>query len=205
MPFCGTKWANDFTSFFTEYLGYPKCYSIKNYHHRTIFLTSSCADCLIWSNYCIMLVVYGYSSSHTLYLRWIGPLRMTGSDVTGSDVSHVTGSDVSHCPGSMFCACATGSCAISTLVGPFWTEVTPVTWPEVVLTGSRFCACPTFFLVVVTWLPDVTEGHLIPLGFLCVCAHAQLPNIRSDRRSRDPLRKCPWGVLYDVQMDTDIP
>jgi hypothetical protein len=89
MPFCGTKWANDFTSFFTEYLGYPKCYSIKNYHHRTIFLTSSCADCLIWSNYCIMLVVYGYSSSHTLYLRWIGPLRMTRSDVTGSDVSHL--------------------------------------------------------------------------------------------------------------------
>jgi hypothetical protein len=45
--------------------------------------------------------------------------------------------------GSMFCACATGSCAISTLLGPFdrkWP------WPEAVLIGSRFCACPAFSL-----------------------------------------------------------
>ena len=35
----------------------------------------------------------------------------TGSDLTGSDVSHVSG--------SMFCAWATGSGAISALVGPF--------------------------------------------------------------------------------------
>jgi hypothetical protein len=41
---------------------------------------------------------------------------MTGSDMTGSDM---TGSDVSHITGSMFCACATGSCPISALVGHF--------------------------------------------------------------------------------------
>jgi len=45
----------------------------------------------------------------------------TGSDVTGN---HMTGSDVSHMPGSgpvrkPLCACATGNCAISALVGPF--------------------------------------------------------------------------------------
>jgi hypothetical protein len=110
-----------------------------------------------------------------------------------------TGSD-----GSVFCACATGSCAISALVRPFdqkwrqitcpvrkyvlrscaisalvgafWPEVTSVTWPEMALSGSMFCACPIpphiFFLVVVPWLPDVTEGHLIPSGFpwMCACA-----------------------------------
>jgi hypothetical protein len=34
----------------------------------------------------------GTTKSHLRWIvRWIGPLRMTGSDVTGSDVSHVTG------------------------------------------------------------------------------------------------------------------
>jgi hypothetical protein len=40
------------------------------------------------------------------HLRWI---------MTGSHVSHVTGA----LSGSMFCACTTGSCVISALVGPF--------------------------------------------------------------------------------------
>jgi hypothetical protein len=44
--------------------------------------------------------------------------------------------------------------------------------PEAALTGSRFCACPAFsrafFLVVVTGLPNVTQGHLIPSGFSLV-------------------------------------
>ena len=31
-------------------------------------------------------------------VRWIGPLRMTEIDMTGSDVSHVTGSDISQVP-----------------------------------------------------------------------------------------------------------
>ena len=70
----------------------------------------------------------------------------TGSDMTGSDVSHVTGSDPMRkyvlrmrnrksrhiCPSMAF-----------------WPEVTKSrAWerpcPEVVLTGSRFCACPVF-------------------------------------------------------------
>ena len=45
--------------------------------------------------------------------------------------------------------------------------------PEVALTGSRFCVCPAFsrayFLVVLPWLPDVTEGHLTLSGFPWVC------------------------------------
>ena len=36
-------------------------------------------------------------------VRWIGPLRMTGNNVTGSDVNHVTGSDVSHMPCPELC------------------------------------------------------------------------------------------------------
>ena len=49
--------------------------------------------------------------------------------------------------------------AIPALVG-LLTGSDKVTWPEVSLTGRRFCACPVFprvfFLVVVTWLPKVT-------------------------------------------------
>ena len=57
--------------------------------------------------------------------------------------------------------------------GAIWPEVTKSRdrkWPcpEAALIGSRFCACPAFprvfFLVVVPWLPDVTEGHLTPFG-----------------------------------------
>jgi hypothetical protein len=118
--------------------------------------------------------------------------------------------------GSMFCACATRSCAISALVffyrkwrqsrdrnrpcpevaqyptywGPFHRK-----WQSRV-TGSGPAWAPFFprfiFLsssTVVIWLPDVTKGHLtlfgIPLG---VRMHnRKLRNIRSDRRSRDPL------------------
>jgi len=109
------------------------------------------------------------------YLRWIGPLRMTGSGVTGSDVSHMTGSDVS-LSGSVLCACATASCAISALVGPF-DRKRPC--PEVALTGSRFCA---FFLSNSNM---ATEGHLTPFGVpLGVrMRNRKLRNIRSDRRS----------------------
>jgi hypothetical protein len=115
----------------------------------------------------------------------------TGSHVTGSDrsdISHMTGSDVSHVSGSMFCAYATGSCACATGKGAYATgscAISALVWPfdrkwrqsrdrkrpcpEGGLTGSRFCACPAFFpaffLVVVTWLPDVTDGHLTPSGF----------------------------------------
>ena len=64
-------------------------------------------------------------------------------------------------------------------------------WPEVTKSRDRKRPCPEvcssharlfpafFFLVVVTWLPDVTKGHLTPSGFPWVCT-------RSDRRSHDP-------------------
>ena len=47
------------------------------------------------------IVVYGYSSSRICGGSMeIGPLRITGSHVTGSDVSHVTGSGISYETGS---------------------------------------------------------------------------------------------------------
>ena len=104
-------------------------------------------------------VVHGYSSSHIYGDRaGIGPLRMTGNDV-----SHVIGSDISHVPFPEVCSAhAQPEVDISALVGPFdrkWS------WPEVCSAHAPF-----FFLVVVTWLPDVTEGHLtsfgVPLGVL---------------------------------------
>ena len=91
-------------------------------------------------------------------VRWIGPLRMTGSDVTGSDmngsdVSHVTESDISHVIGSdrkyVLRMCKLKLSYIRTS-GAFWPEMTKSrdrkrTYSEVALTGSRFFACPTFF------------------------------------------------------------
>jgi hypothetical protein len=111
-----------------------------------------------------VLVVYGHGQRRI----WGGAMGSNGSDVTGS---HMTGSDVSHVTGSdhvrkYILRMGNGSCAISALVGAFWPEVTKSRdrkrpCPEVSLIGSRFCACPdfsrAFFLVVVaTWLPKVT-------------------------------------------------
>jgi hypothetical protein len=69
----------------------------------------------------------------------------------------------------MFCACTTGSCAISALVWPFdrkWQSHVTGSGPgrKYVLRMPRFFPRVFFFLVVVTWLPDVTEGHFIPFG-----------------------------------------
>ena len=130
----------------------------------------------------------------------------TRSDVTGSDISHMTGSDVSNVPSwSMFCACATGSCAISALMWPFdrkWRQsryrkrsCPKWPWPEVCSAHARLFY-PRFFLSSSNM---ATEGHLIPSGSL-ECTQPKLRNTCSDRRSRDPLWKCPWGVLYDVRI-----
>jgi hypothetical protein len=60
---------------------------------------------------------------------------------------------------------------------------------EVALTGSRFCACPVFsrvfFLVVVTWLLDVTkfDPFRVPLGVRM--RNWKLCNTSSDFWSRD--------------------
>jgi hypothetical protein len=73
--------------------------------------------------------------------------------------------------GSMFCACATGSCAISALVGPFdrkWRQSRDRKrpCPEVALTGSRFCARPTF-----SALFSLQYYHVYRIsGFPWVCA-----------------------------------
>ena len=82
----------------------------------------------------------------------------------------------------------------------FWPEVT-VTWPKALLTGSRFCACPVFFLVVLTWLQNVTKGHLLPSGFPWVCAYAtgNCATLVMTEGHVIPW-KSPWGVLYDVRI-----
>ena len=117
-------------------------------------------------------VLWGATESH-----------VTGSDMTGSDVSHMT-----------------GSCSISALEGPFgrrWRQSRD--WkrpcPEVALTGSRFCACTAFsrafFLVVVTWLPDVTKGHLSPFG---VPLGVRMRN-RKLHNTRSSSKQCWLGVF----------
>jgi hypothetical protein len=105
----------------------------------------------------------------------------------------------------MFCACATGSCAISALVGPFWPEVTKSRdrkgpWPEVGSAHARIFPC-VFFLVVVTWLPDVIQGHLTSFGALLGVRmrNRKLCNICNDRRSRDP-----FGSVHGVFSTTSV-
>ena len=57
------------------------------------------------------------------------------------------------------------------------------------------------FLVVLTWLPNVTEGHLIPSGFPWVCAYAtgNCATLVVTKGHVIPW-KSPWGVLYDVRI-----
>ena len=61
--------------------------------------------------------------------------------------------------------------------GAFWPEVTKSRdrkrpWPEVCSALPRLFPAFFFLLVVVTWLPDVTEGHLTPFRVLLVCTCA---------------------------------
>jgi hypothetical protein len=70
-------------------------------------------------------------------------------------------------------------------------------------------------VVKVSWLPEVTEGHVTPSGLPWVCACAtgccaisvlvgpfdrkwrhQTSPVGMSWKSRD--RKCPWGAFYDV-------
>ena len=115
-------------------------------------------------------VVYGYSSVSIWGVLWGGATgsHVTGSYMSGSDVSHVTESkhQSGALSGSMFCACATESCAISAPVGPFdrkWRESRDRKglWPEVGSAHARIFP-RAFFVVVVPWLPGVTKG--VPLG-----------------------------------------
>jgi hypothetical protein len=86
--------------------------------------------------------------------------------------------------GSM--SCATGRCAISALVGPF-DRKRPC--PEVGSAHARL-----FPLVVVTWLPDVTKGHLTPSEFSWVSATG------SCATPVVVVNNVGWSVLYDVRV-----
>ena len=149
--------------------------------------------------------------------------HVTGSYVTGSDVSHVTGRNVNHrkrkyvirtnvacwpevtsvtwpeeaMSVSMFCACATGSCAISALVWAFWLEVTSVTWPEEALSGSRLCACPIFpavFLNSSNMATGCDRRSFDPSEFPWVCATG------SCATPVVVVNNVGWGVLYNVRV-----
>ena len=163
-----------------------------------------CLSCIIIKDFSIvsngLSVVYGYGQSHISggAMRW-----SNGSDVTGSDVSHVTCTEVCF-------AHAQPEVAPYPPSGDFWPEVT-VTWPEEILSGCdtdrKYVLRMTgfsprvFFLVVVTWLPDVTEGHSTPSVFpwkcACVTGSCTTPVVTEGHVT---LWKCPWCVLYDVHV-----
>ena len=91
-------------------------------------------------------------------------------EVTWTEVTSVTWQEVT-LSGSMFCVCATGSCAISALVGPFHRKgQSHVTGRA--LTRSLFCACPAFsrafFLSNSTMITGCDQRSLdrfgVPLG-----------------------------------------
>ena len=105
----------------------------------------------------LMIVVYGDGQSRICGGSCGGSDHCAWPEVTWPEVTSVTWPEVT-LSGSMFCVCATGSCHISALVGPFdrkWHQSPDRKrpWPEVSLTGSMFCACPAFprafFFVVV--------------------------------------------------------
>jgi hypothetical protein len=128
----------------------------------------------------------------------------TGSHVTGSDVTEVTSvtwpvqKNVLRMRNRKLCNIRPS--------GAFWPEVTKSrdrkrSYPEAALTGSMFCTCPffppRFFLsssTIVTWLPNVTKGHLTPSGFPWVCACGTGCYATSVvTEGTWPLRKCPLG------------
>ena len=84
----------------------------------------------------------------------------------GATESDVTGSDISQVPCSEVCSVHAEPEAVPYRPSrAFWPEVTSVTWPEEAMSGSgpdrkqvlRMTGFSrAFFLVVVSWLPDVT-------------------------------------------------
>jgi hypothetical protein len=117
-------------------------------------------------------VVYGDGQSRICGGSCGGSNHCAWPKVTWPEVTSVTWPELTSVTwpeltlsGNMFCAKATGSCAISALMGPYdrkWqSHVTgrgPVrkwSWPEVGSAHARLFP-RAFFLVVVTWLPKVT-------------------------------------------------
>ena len=142
----------------------------------------------------VVEVVYGYSSSRICGGSCGGSDHCAWPDVTGSDVSHVP------CPE----VCSAHAQPEVAQYPPWWGLLIgseKVTWPEEVFSRSgpdrkKILRMPRFsprvFLsssTVVTWLPYVTEGHLIHFGVpLSVrMRNRKLRNTRSDRGHVTPL------------------
>ena len=129
-----------------------------------IVLWSIYRKCYEWNNTFTRSSIWARKKSHLR--RWCEVLtEVTWPEVTWPEVTSVT--------------CPVRKLRNIRPSGAFWPEVTTSRHrkrpcPQAALTGSRFCACPVFsrafFLVVLTWLPDVTQGHLIPSGFSWVYA-----------------------------------
>ena len=85
----------------------------------------------------------------------------------GATGSHMTGSDVNHVPCPEVCSAHAQTEVVQ--YPPKW-GLFDRKWQS----RDRKWSCPAFsrafFLVVVPWLPDVTEGHLTPFGVPWVCA-----------------------------------
>ena len=159
-----------------------------------------------WNNKEIILKINMSSiwAQLSYYLRWSDAVEQT--EVTWPKVTSVTWPEVT-LSGRIFCACATRSTA---LVGPFdrkcpcpevcsahaQPEVTKSTWPEVGSAHARLFL-PRF---LISNSNMATQGHLNPFGVSLSVRNRKLRSTRSDLRSRDPRRKCPWGVLYDVRV-----
>jgi hypothetical protein len=155
-------------------------------------------------------VVYGDGQSRICGGSCGGSNHCAWPKVTWPEVTSVTWPELTSVTwpeltlsGNMFCAKATGSCAISALMGPYdrkWqSHVTgrgPVrkwSWPEVGSAHARLFP-PRFFLSSSNM---ATEGHLTPSGFPWVYATG---SCATPVVTLDPPWKYPWGVLYDVQV-----
>ena len=106
----------------------------------------------------------------------------TGSDVshvTGNDVSHVTGSDVGHRNRKYVLRMRNQKLRYIRTSEALLTGSDKVKWPEAVLTGNMFCACPAF-CPRFPWVcacgngccatSVVTEGHVTPLEVSLGCS-----------------------------------
>ena len=116
----------------------------------------------------------------------------TGSHVTGSDVSHVTGNDHAR---KYVLRMRNRRLRHIRPSGTFWPEVTKSRdrkrpFPEVFLTGSRFCACPAFPRVFFLSSSNMATGCdrrlLDPFGVPMGVRNRKLRNTLNDRRSCDP-------------------
>jgi hypothetical protein len=114
--------------------------------------------------------------------------------------------------GSMFCACATGSGAISALVGPFdrkWRQSRD--WkrpcPEVALIGSRLCSCATRSWTISTLVGPLTGSDKVTWpevaltgSRFCACPAFSPRFFLSSSTMVTEGQLTPFGVPLDVRM-----